>query len=1105
MIRFMCPGCKTVYEVDNSFAGQNVKCENCQTSFIVPPLLEEDCDHQAGISTSTNIPDKPETSNHSRTAPLQEKTNVKVEKKNHPVRKNKFIKYVSGMRMKYIFCAFLILFAVIVLVLMLKQTSSNESPGTSTTPNLRYLSTLPPQPKTEKYVEAKENKEQEKVNTSSTGIEQSKTEKYVEGKVTKERERVNSGNKRNTAKNGDMVPIEATTNDGRRVTLGADGTWSYSTTTPDKATASRSTTTSGNTTAPQNLTAIETVRAYLSTPSNRDRMAFVLNPEKVKPLEDAYWNELWAGHPREWFEILTDTDPAPTPAGGIVIKVNIRRVGQRLYDFYLKKTDNGYRIDWEITVGYNPTSIKMLQATKPTTPVRLRLLAKIDDYWNYNASQNARESYWSIMLNGADVDLGHGYVEKNTEIGQRISKILEDGNKHKMVLEVKFISSSSSSIYCLLITKIVTLDGWWYESSDSTGQETDQVKKEANATQEVKIADTQSNSGQRNASVESVEKDQAEKPILWETAIPCQYDFTAGFNKEGLALVQQNGKRGFIDKTGKFVIPCTFDLTSDFYEGVCYAMAGVYCGFIDKTGKFVIPCQFIGAGDFSEGLASVKQNDKYGFIDKTGQVVIPFQFDMVSRFHDGLSNVRQSGKWGFIDKTGKVVIPCQFDNPPPSFREGLAKVKQNGKDGFINKTGKFVIPCKFESAFSFSEGLACVKQNDKYGFIDKTGKFVIPCKFKSAFPFPLKGGLARVQQNDKYGFIDKSGKLIIPCKFEEAGDFSEGLASVKQNGEWGFIDKTGQIVVPYQFEEVSAFIQGFAAIKQNDKWGYIKIKTDSKNLGMRQNAEDAPETAEPRDAEAQFDLGMRYSKTKNYPEAVKWFRKAAEQGDAKAQFNLSVFLEEGIGVEKNEIEGQKWGQKAADQGYAEAQCGLGLNYTYGFGGIAPDKTEGAKWFRKAAEQGLATAQYYLGDCYAVGRGVQKNEVEAVKLYQKAAEQGNAGAQYKLGQCYFKGECVAKDRVEAVKWFRKAAEQGNAHGETSLGLCYASGNGVATDQTESAKWLRKAAEQGDADAQYFLGKCYAAGRGVQKNEVEAVKWLRKAAEQGDSRAQKLLKE
>lgn len=29
MIRFMFPGCKTVYEVDNSFAGQNVKCENC--------------------------------------------------------------------------------------------------------------------------------------------------------------------------------------------------------------------------------------------------------------------------------------------------------------------------------------------------------------------------------------------------------------------------------------------------------------------------------------------------------------------------------------------------------------------------------------------------------------------------------------------------------------------------------------------------------------------------------------------------------------------------------------------------------------------------------------------------------------------------------------------------------------------------------------------------------------------------------------------------------------------------------------------------------------------------------------------------------------------
>ena len=43
-------------------------------------------------------------------------------------------------------------------------------------------------------------------------------------------------------------------------------------------------------------------------------------------------------------------------------------------------------------------------------------------------------------------------------------------------------------------------------------------------------------------------------------------------------------------------------------------------GFIDKTGKVVIPCQWKNVGFFSEGMAVVVDaNDMYGFIDKTGK------------------------------------------------------------------------------------------------------------------------------------------------------------------------------------------------------------------------------------------------------------------------------------------------------------------------------------------------------------------------------------------------------------------------------------------------------------------------------------------------------
>jgi len=88
--------------------------------------------------------------------------------------------------------------------------------------------------------------------------------------------------------------------------------------------------------------------------------------------------------------------------------------------------------------------------------------------------------------------------------------------------------------------------------------------------------------------------------------------------------------------------------------------------------------------------------------------------------------------------------------------------------------------------------------------------------------------------------------------------------------------------------------------------------------------------------------------------------------------------------------------KAADQGDAQAQYNLGVMYDKGEG-VAQNKTEAAHWYRKAADQGDAQAQYNLGVMYDKGEGVAQNKAEAVNWYRKAADQGDAQAQYNLGK------------------------------------------------------------------------------------------------------------
>lgn len=267
--------------------------------------------------------------------------------------------------------------------------------------------------------------------------------------------------------------------------------------------------------------------------------------------------------------------------------------------------------------------------------------------------------------------------------------------------------------------------------------------------------------------------------------------------------------------------------TMEFHEGLSrlylYEGSSMKVGFIDKTGKVVVPVKYDFAGDFSEGCASVSQNGKLGFIDKTGKEITSFQYDSTLGFHSGFAAVIKNSKAGFIDKTGKEVISFAYDDTK-GFYDGLAAVKKGGKWGFINKTGEEVIPFEYDDVTSFFQGLAGVKKSGKWGFVDQTGETVIDFQYDDAGTFAY--GLAAVKKGGKYGYIDKTGEIVIPCQYDIAGYFSDGLAMVTENGKYGYIDTTGKIVVPLKYTNAAPFSQGFAAVYAylggNDgSWGFI--------------------------------------------------------------------------------------------------------------------------------------------------------------------------------------------------------------------------------------------------------------------------------------------
>ncbi|MBH31967.1 MAG: hypothetical protein CMG71_08315 [Candidatus Marinimicrobia bacterium] len=133
-------------------------------------------------------------------------------------------------------------------------------------------------------------------------------------------------------------------------------------------------------------------------------------------------------------------------------------------------------------------------------------------------------------------------------------------------------------------------------------------------------------------------------------------------------------------------------------------------------------------------------------------------------------------------------------------------------------------------------------------------------------------------------------------------------------------------------------------------------------LGIQIVDDDDPEEKSPQsadqDAEKQFDLAVDYDLDGDYKQAVVWYRKAAEQGDAGAQVNLGNAYDFGEGVRKNAKQAVAWYRKSAEQGHAIAQFNLGVHLYYGEG-LVQDYDQAMRWWRMAAEQGDLDAAEFV--------------------------------------------------------------------------------------------------------------------------------------------------
>lgn len=347
----------------------------------------------------------------------------------------------------------------------------------------------------------------------------------------------------------------------------------------------------------------------------------------------------------------------------------------------------------------------------------------------------------------------------------------------------------------------------------------------------------------------------AANDLSYSVMITPQYEDADSFSND-CAAVKQNGKWGYIDKTGKQIIACKYDVAMPFSEGLAlvgtagnvqtyvYGSSGqsyqdtdgYLWSVIDKSGKET-PLMF---NDYYTGTAKSLQAG----ITKVAYDDIYYPQVLYYGGYIVLTNYVSANSCGTLvfDRSGKQHELGSLSDGygvATNYCEGLfgAYYLGGGADVFfLTKDGTQAVTvygnyenAEYHNLRAFNQGLAPVSTSnisegyDLWGFVNTSGSWVIQPQYLDFMVLSLYGsyqvfsdGLAAVKNtSEKWGCIDKTGATVIPFIYDAMYGFSEGLSCAEKNGKWGVIDTKNNTVVDFSYDQLSTYSGGLCAAVKN--------------------------------------------------------------------------------------------------------------------------------------------------------------------------------------------------------------------------------------------------------------------------------------------------
>ncbi len=216
--------------------------------------------------------------------------------------------------------------------------------------------------------------------------------------------------------------------------------------------------------------------------------------------------------------------------------------------------------------------------------------------------------------------------------------------------------------------------------------------------------------------------------ILLEPSLDEAHEF-----KQGLAIVREGSKMGFLDRDGGWCLAPAWDEVREFHNGCAAVVVDHRLGYIDSQGAPIIGPQFDEADDFNvEGIARVRIGNRYRLIHRDGRTAVECDHIAWSEAFDGWIyttdnritllhanaspwidgpcdsvevcvphqsiRVRRAKQWGLLDWSGNELLACEYDRlEARPLRTDELIARRGNRSGLLTQSGEVRLPFEFSA------------------------------------------------------------------------------------------------------------------------------------------------------------------------------------------------------------------------------------------------------------------------------------------------------------------------------------------------------------------------------------------------------------------------